>query len=34
MTVEHLALICVGFTFNALTFALGILVGSSMRKQD
>jgi hypothetical protein len=30
MTVSQLALICAGFSINALTFALGILVGCSL----
>jgi hypothetical protein len=30
MTVSQLTLICAGFSINALTFALGVLVGCSL----
>jgi hypothetical protein len=32
MTIEQLSLICIGFIFNGITFALGMFVGSSMKK--
>lgn len=32
MNIEQLALISVGFIFNALTFALGLFVGAAMKK--
>jgi hypothetical protein len=32
MTLEQLALICVGFIFNGLTFGLGLFVGAAMKK--
>jgi len=36
MTANDLCLICVGFIFNGLTFALGLVVGAAMkiRKDD
>ena len=32
MTIEQLALICTGFIFNGITFALGLFVGAAMKK--
>jgi hypothetical protein len=34
MTVSQLALICAGFSLNALTFVLGVLVGVSLSRKD
>lgn len=31
MTVTELVLVCSGISINALTFALGIIVGASLR---
>jgi hypothetical protein len=34
MTIEQLCCICVGVTVQAATFALGILVGTSLRRKE
>jgi hypothetical protein len=34
MTPEHFALISLGAIVQSLTFALGILVGASLRRKD
>ncbi len=34
MTTATLAAICCGFIVNALTFVLGVLVGSSLTRKD
>jgi len=34
MTLEQLCCICIGFMVQAATFALGLMVGSSLRKKD
>ena len=34
MTTATLAAICCGFIANALTFVLGVLVGSSLTRKD
>jgi hypothetical protein len=34
MTVSQLALICAGFSLNALTFVLGVMVGCSLSRKD
>lgn len=34
MNAMHIVLVCAGVTVNALTFALGIMVGVSMKRKD
>jgi hypothetical protein len=34
VTLEQITAVCIGMTFNALTFVLGILVGCSLRKES
>lgn len=34
MTLSTVATVCAGITINALTFALGILVGASLSRKD
>jgi hypothetical protein len=34
VTIEQLVCVCFGFIFEALTFALGILVGASLRRKE
>lgn len=31
MTVTSLVLVCIGITINAITFMLGLIVGTSMK---
>lgn len=33
MTIEQITAVCIGMTFNALTFVLGVLVGCSLQKR-
>jgi hypothetical protein len=34
MTLEQLCCICIGFMVQAATFALGLMVGVSLRRKD
>jgi hypothetical protein len=34
MTLSQLALICAGFSLNAATFVLGVMVGCSLKRKD
>ena len=34
MTIEQICCICIGVTIQAATFALGLLVGASLRRKD
>ena len=34
MTVSQLVLVCAGFSFNALTFCLGVMVGLSLIRKE
>lgn len=34
MTIEQICCVCIGFVVQAATFALGILVGASLRRKD
>lgn len=34
MTVSQLVLVCAGFSLNALTFALGVIVGISLVRKE
>jgi hypothetical protein len=34
VTLEQITAVCIGMTFNALTFVLGILVGCSLTRKD
>jgi hypothetical protein len=34
MTIEQLCCVCFGVVIEALTFALGILVGASLRRKE
>jgi hypothetical protein len=34
MTLSQLALICAGFSLNAATFVLGVMVGLSLSRKD
>jgi hypothetical protein len=34
MTLEQLCCVCIGITIQAATFALGILVGASLRRKE
>lgn len=34
MTIEQLCCLCVGIVVEAATFALGIVVGASMRRKE
>ena len=34
MTIEQICCVCIGVTIQAATFALGLLVGASLRRKD
>lgn len=34
MTIEQICCVCIGFVIQAATFALGIVVGASLRRKD